>query len=1087
MYESENPTGIDISEDPTLNIPSEPEISDDSENYKNSAKDAAKIQKSGKKYVENEILVKFRDEEGLTENLKEYARDKVHKKVGGTLKKDYKKSGQEGLHLVVVPEGVSVEEMIDEYQNDPSVEYAQPNYILSLPSSPIELNRPSGEIPATDYPDDTYFPLQWALSNSGQEVNGNIGTFGADIGILQAWDVTQGNKEVIIAVIDTGVDITHPDLMDNIWMNANEIPSNNLDDDNNGYIDDYQGFNFLEMSGDPADDNGHGTHCAGTIGASGNNGIGISGVTWNARVMPLKCLNAQGYGSTADAIDSIGYASMMGADIVSISWGCSEYDQALYEVISQSPALFVCAAGNSGQDNDVYPVYPANYNCENIISVAATGQDDELAGFSNWGQYTVDIGAPGVNIISNCPAWKGEPYIFMSGTSMAAPFVAGVAGLIATEEPGISPQELKIRILSSVDLIDSLHDKTVAGGRLNAANAFGSTEIIPAVQSTQTTVDVTPVPTLEDQRGSDTPSSSPINPDFLNYLNEDPVIFTTDGETGTEYGLGFSPSPFDNSYLTGMDVAISDAHILSYPSYYDLRTTEKVTSVKDQGPCGSCWAFATFGSLESVLLPGETWDFSENNLIRTHGFDYGPCEGGNYDMSAAYLARWSGPLRESDDPYWSTPSPTDLPPVKHVQEILFIPPKGGPLDNDNIKEAVMTYGGVSISFYWSTSYYNLGSRTYYYSGSANPNHGVVIVGWDDNKAVSGAPGPGAFIIKNSWGSGWGEGGYFYISYYDTLAGKDNAVFTAVPITNYDTIYQYDPLGRTAGVGYYSNTAWGANIFTAESDEMLNAVGFYTLSPNTEIQVYIYRNPTSGPINPAGYESTTSTTFSIPGYHTLELIQPVELSSGDRYSIVIRLVTPGYNYPIPVEMPIGEGSPLLGYSGGATANPGESYFSHYGSSWEDLTSSYANTNVCIKGYTEIGLPVPPDADFTALPETGHYPLNVQFTDVSTSSPTSWAWDIDGDTVTDYTTQNPVHTYEEEGLYTVSLTVENAYGSDSVTKVDYIEVTPPPPPPPFLDGWTYRKLHIIAGSPDGDLTDYQVRFVVHRTGGTDSGED
>ena len=207
LYESENPTGIDISEDPTLNIPSEPEISDDSENYKNSAKDAAKIQKSGKKYVENEILVKFRDEEGLTENLKEYARDKVHKKVGGTLKKDYKKSGQEGLHLVVVPEGVSVEEMIDEYQNDPSVEYAQPNYILSLPSSPIELNPPSGEIPATDYPDDTYFPLQWALSNSGQEVNGNIGTSGADIGILQAWDVTRGDEEVIIAVIDIQIGI----------------------------------------------------------------------------------------------------------------------------------------------------------------------------------------------------------------------------------------------------------------------------------------------------------------------------------------------------------------------------------------------------------------------------------------------------------------------------------------------------------------------------------------------------------------------------------------------------------------------------------------------------------------------------------------------------------------------------------------------------------------------------------------------------------------------------------------------------------------------------------------------------------------
>jgi C1A family cysteine protease len=548
---------------------------------------------------------------------------------------------------------------------------------------------------------------------------------------------------------------------------------------------------------------------------------------------------------------------------------------------------------------------------------------------------------------------------------------------------------------------------------------------------------------------------------------------------GDDEGLGYTPSPVDRSYMEGQNLAFYQTSILSYPSAYDLRDYNRVTSVKDQGSCGSCWAFATFGSAESVLRPNETWDFSEDNLKNLHGFDYGPCSGGNYDMSTAYLVRWSGPINESSDPYSpssSSYSPTGLPPVKHVQDVLYIPNRANSLDNSNIKSAIMEYGGVSTSFFWNSGYYSSGSYTYYYPGTTSANHGVTIVGWDDNKVVSGAPGNGAFLIKNSWGAGWGSGGYFWISYYDNRLARDgNVVFLSEPTDNYDYNYQYDPLGWTSSIGNGTTTAWGANIFTSARNERLGAVGFYALSPNTAYEIYVYRNPSGGPVNPQGYVSHQSGTIAIPGYHTIPLDTPVSLNAGDKFSIVVKFTTPTTGYPLAIERP------LSGYSSGATASAGQSYRSSTGSSWTDLISSYPNSNVCIKGYTKEG--GAPSADFSGTPATAIVPAEVQFNDESGNAPTSWQWNF-GDGSPNATIQNPVHTYEHAGTYTVTLTASNAHGSSTLTKEHYITVTEPPV---FLSGWSYRKLVTIAGSPDGDLTDYQVRFVVHRTDGTDSGEN
>jgi len=322
------------------------------------------------------------------------------------------------------------------------------------------------------------------------------------------------------------------------------------------------------------------------------------------------------------------------------------------------------------------------------------------------------------------------------------------------------------------------------------------------------------------------PQFSPLSPAFIKYQQDLAASNLSKGVSGQAVS-GIIPSPVDLSQLKGQTLTST---LVGYSPTYDLRKQNKLTSVKDQLSCGACWAFGAYASLESYLRPAEILNFSENNMKNTHGFDPAPCAGGNQFFSTAYLARWSGPVNEVDDPYnpSSGTSPANLPIQKHVQDVYFIPDRAGSSDNNNIKMAVSTYGAVYTQMYMNavSPYYNAATYAYYY-GSTDMNHGVAIVGWDDNYLASNFAtnpgGPGAFIVKNSWGTGWGEQGYFYVSYYDANIGKDNAVFTAQPTTNYDNIYQYDPLGYTSSFGGGSTSEWGANVFTANSSEDLSAV------------------------------------------------------------------------------------------------------------------------------------------------------------------------------------------------------------------------------------------------------------------------
>ncbi|MFO7655139.1 MAG: S8 family serine peptidase [Candidatus Krumholzibacteriia bacterium] len=405
-------------------------------------------------HVPEQVIIKFKD------TATQQDKDRVLSDLRAVKLKHFKriKSDLESI------EGLSVDEAIGRYKNHPAVAIIEPNYLLH----------------AIEIPNDPMFDQLWGMRNTGQ----TGGTAGAHIFAENAWDVFTGSDQVVIGVIDTGVDYNHPDLAANIYVNPGEIPGNGIDDDGNGFIDDVRGWDFINNDNDPMDDNGHGSHCAGTIGAVGNNGIGVAGVNWNVKIMPLKFLSGSGSGSTADAIEAIEYATMMGVHLTSNSWGGGGYSDAMRLAIADAQdhgILFVAAAGNSGSNNDVSPHYPSNYDLDNVVSVAATDHNDALASFSCYGPTTVDLAAPGVDILSTLP---GNRYGSLSGTSMATPHVAGALGLVFGRFPAITGGDAKALLLNFVDPLTALEGRILTGGRLNAFFPIADPDTIPPGQVT---------------------------------------------------------------------------------------------------------------------------------------------------------------------------------------------------------------------------------------------------------------------------------------------------------------------------------------------------------------------------------------------------------------------------------------------------------------------------------------------------------------------------------------------------------------------------------------------------------------------------
>jgi C1A family cysteine protease len=307
------------------------------------------------------------------------------------------------------------------------------------------------------------------------------------------------------------------------------------------------------------------------------------------------------------------------------------------------------------------------------------------------------------------------------------------------------------------------------------------------------------------------------------------------------------------------------------------------------------------GSIESNLMPSENWNFSEDNMKNLHGFDYDACEGGNHMMATAYLARGMGPALESEDVYetGSKSSPI-FPARKWIRNVAFLPKRTGSQDNDAIKRAVMTHGGVYVSLYMTTSssWYNSTNKALYYAGSSKPNHAVVVVGWDDDYPASNfklqPPGNGAFILKNSYGTHFGQSGYFYVSYHDlTLAKQGSSAYSfgSAPAGGYANVYQHDPLGWTSTYGFRSTEVSYASVFQAKTSEEIFAVSTYSAFPGTRYTISVYRAPADGIEDPGGPEAEVSGVFPEAGLFTVDLPRPMRVEACEAFCFVVEFSAP----------------------------------------------------------------------------------------------------------------------------------------------------------------------------------------------------
>lgn len=545
--------------------------------------------------------------------------------------------------LAFVPADVSPE-LVASLERDPIVRYVEPNYIMQVSKEP----------------DDADYSKQWSLNNTGQ----TGGVADADVDAPEGWDVTTGSPNALVVIIDTGIDYTHEDLIPNLWFNPGECSgttceANGTDDDNNGYIDDFHGINAITDTGDPMDDYGHGTHVAGTIGASGNNKLGVVGMNWNIKIVACKFLGASGGGSVAGAVKCFNYAhdlkTKKNLNVVATnnSWGGSAPSDALEEAMAgDDQPLHVCAAGNG---NSGAPHYPAAFELDNIVSVASTDHSDMYSEFSNYGDW-VDLAAPGSDILStvptgNCAICDPSGYAVISGTSMATPHVTGAAELIAAKYPNLTPVQIKQRLLTGVDPLSDTSKNTATNGRLNLLNTLEEDEDAPAAPAdlAVTKVLMTQVQLSWTATGDDGTSgnanlydvryaTTPINPD--NWATATPATGEPKpGAPGASEQFAVSGLAADTTYYFALKVLDNVGNESDLSNVVISKTSAGSIVYEDDMESGEGeWTITGNNSL---------WHLSELRANSpTHAWYYGDDSKKNYDTGGTTNGMLTSPVVE---------------------------------------------------------------------------------------------------------------------------------------------------------------------------------------------------------------------------------------------------------------------------------------------------------------------------------------------------------------------------------------------------------------------------------------------------------
>jgi len=601
----------------------------------------------GPKYVPGEVLVRFRS------GASKAGKGEMHASVRAQVVRRFKVVRD--LEVVRLPEGMPVEAAVKLYRRSPDVLYAEPNYTWH----------------AIVIPTDPQFGQLWGLHNTGQ--SGGIAD--ADIDAPEAWDLPNGtgSSNVVVGIIDTGIDYTHEDLAANMFQNVLDCNSNGVDDDGNGFIDDCYGIDTFNGDSDPMDDHSHGTHVAGTIGAVGNNGVGVVGVNWNVRLIACKFLGSGGSGSTAGAIACLEYFSVMrdrGVNIVTTnnSWGGGPFSQALLDAIDahrQRGILFIAAAGNANFDNDTGDVFPANYYLPNVISVAATTRIDARASFSDFGRRTVHLGAPGDDILSTTP---NNTYSVFSGTSMATPHVAGAAALLAAQDPLRDYRAIKNLLLAGGDTNLAALTSTISQKRLNARGALDCSSLPNPVVLSR----LRPVPA-----SATTTPGLPLNLAALHINCANPngnvdVSVSPGGETITltDNGLGFDQQAGDGIYSGQWVPAATGTFTLTFPGN-DVVAVQVLTPYQFSS---TAFSYRTITGTNLFMSDDSSSVINPPFPIQFGGSSFSSVyvsSNGNLNFQGAFTSPASQPLPYANRPTLVAPFWDDLYPTGTTQQVFW--------------------------------------------------------------------------------------------------------------------------------------------------------------------------------------------------------------------------------------------------------------------------------------------------------------------------------------------------------------------------------------------------------------------------------